>query len=345
LTIPASGFDPQKILVIRFARLGDVVLLVPALQALRKRFPKAVLDVLVDHRYAPVLQMCPVVNEVIAVDRVQMRDSAKFRALWSIFGLAQGLRNRKYDLVLDLHSFRETQLLAWYSGAPWRLGLKRVHSAYLGFCFNLAPVNEDDSLHVSRVFLSVLESLGIKAEPEECLLTLPVEQIRWAEEFLKPHRHSGDEWFVGFNVGAGSRSRTWPKDKFASLAGKILLEAASKIIVFSGPEEDEVSVALCETLDPKRVILANNLPLTQLAALMGQCRILISNDTGPMHLAVAAGVPTLGLFSVARPEHYRPLGRFSRFVRGQPIESISVDAVHSEFLKIHQCLQGEDPYG
>lgn len=335
--------EVKRILVIRFARLGDVVLLVPMLRELRNHFPHAELDVLVDHRYAPVLEMCSAVSQAIAVDRLEMRDSSKVRALGNILALAERLRRRRYDLVLDCHSFRETHLLTWYSRARWRLGLKRVHSPFLSSCFNLDPVPEDDSRHVSAVFLSMLEPLGILAGAGNYLLDLPPESLRKAERVLCPYRVTGNEWFVGFNVGAGSRSRTWPEEKFTQLAERILQQPSVRIILFSGPQEDEISWRLRERLQTERVILAMNLPLPDLAALLSKCGVLVSNDTGPMHLGVASGVPTLGLFSVARPEHYRPLGSLSRYLRGETIDAIAVDRVHAEFLQIQALLSRSRP--
>jgi ADP-heptose:LPS heptosyltransferase len=334
--------DLKRILIIRFARLGDVILLVPALRALRRHFPGAKLDVLVDHRYAPVLKMCSAVSEVIAVNRLEMRDGSRLKALWNILCLAENLRQQDYDLVSDFHSFRETHLLTWYSQARWRLGLKRVHSPYSSFCFNLEPVVEDDSLHVSSVFLSMLGPLGIKADASDCLLDLPSSQVEQAEAFLRPHRIAGNEWFIGFNVGAGSKSRTWPAERFAQLAVQVLQQPAARIVLFSGPREDEISLALHQTLRSSRVILANNLGLPELAALISQCKILVSNDTGPMHLGPAVGVPTLGIFSVARPEHYSPLGRFSRFVRSRSIQTVGVEMVYTEFLQIQESMHQAD---
>jgi ADP-heptose:LPS heptosyltransferase len=335
--------DLKKILIIRFARLGDVILLVPALRALRKQFPDAKLDVLVDHRYVPILEMCSAVSEVIPVNRLEMRDGSKLKALWNILRLAENVRQRGYDLVSDFHSFRETHLLTWYSRARWRLGLKRVHSPYSSFCFNLEPVVEDDSLHVSSVFLSMLAPLGIKADTSDCLLDLPSSHVNQAEEFLRPHRIAGNEWFVGFNVGAGSKSRTWPEDGFAQLAVQVLQQPGARLILFSGPGEDKISLALHERLRSSRVIVAKNLGLPELAALFSKCRILVSNDTGPMHLGAAVGVPTLGIFSVARPEHYSPLGRFSRYVRSRSIQMVSVETVFAEFLQIQESMRKANP--
>jgi len=334
-----------KILVIRFARLGDVILLVPALRALRRRFPNAQIDVLVDSRFADVLRMCSAVTEVVAVDRIALRDESRLKSIASIFGLMLRLRRKKYDIVLDCHSFRETHLLTWFTGARWRQGLKRVHSEYLSFCFNRSPTIEDDSAHVSSVFLSMMEPLGCQSLENDHLLDVPPCRQEWTAQFLSSalsHR----VWFVGLYVGAGSHSRTWPSENFAELARRILCKPEVRIILFCGPDEEDLLMRCCSGIaENSRIICAPNLSLPNLAAMLSRCTALVSNDTGPMHLGSASGVPTLGLFSVARPDHYHPLGRLARFIKSESIEEIPVETVFQELedlLKLCEKGKGSD---
>jgi lipopolysaccharide heptosyltransferase II len=329
-----SQIEFKKILLIRFARLGDVILLVPSIRALRNRYPKATIEVLVDHRYAHILEMCSAVDRVIPVDRLAMRDGGKIRAVGNMFRLAQKLRATAYDLVLDFHSFRETHLLTWYTGARYRLGLKRVHSSYWPFCFNLGPVLENDALHVSTVFLSILGFLGIAPVLNGHLLDLSSELTQEADSFLHRHQIEARALRIGFNLGAGSQSRTWPPEKFAELAERISQRHKAVVIAFSGPNEELLSNEFCRRVRSTRVIPAPNLALPQLAALFNRCHVLVSNDTGPMHLGAAAGVPTLGLFSVARPNHYHPLGASSRYVNCPSIEQLDTETVYQHVLQI-----------
>ena len=88
-----------------------------------------------------------------------------------------------------------------------------------------------------------------------------------------------------------------------------------------------------------QVFRNDQVSLPELAALFSKCRILVSNDTGPMHLGAAVGVPTLGIFSIARPEHYSPLGRFSRYVRSRSIKMVAVETVYAEFLQIQASIR------
>ena len=334
-----SQMEFNKILLIRFARLGDVILLVPSIRALRSRYPKAKIEVLVDHRYASILEMCSAVDLVIPVNRVAMRDGGTIRAIGTMFRLAQELRAATYDLVLDFHSFRETHLLTWYTGARCRLGLKRVHSSYWPFCFNLGPVLEDDGLHVSAVFLSILAFLGIAPVSNGHLLDLNSELTQEADSFLDRHQIEAGALLIGFNLGAGSQSRTWPPKRFAELAERIIQRHKAVVIAFSGPNEESLSSEFCRRVQSTRVIPAPNLALPQLAALFNRCHVLVSNDTGPMHLGAAAGVPTLGLFSVARPDHYRPLGASSRWVKCDSMEQLDAETVYQQVLQMLVSLK------
>jgi ADP-heptose:LPS heptosyltransferase len=258
-----------------------------------------------------------------------------------MFQLAQELRAAAYDLVLDFHSFRETHLLTWYTGAPWRLGMKRVHSSYWPFCFNLGPVLENDDLHVSAVFLSILGFLGIVPVSNGHLLDLNSELRQQADSFLRRYQIEEAALRIGFNLGAGSQSRTWPPEKFAELAERITQRHKAVVIAFSGPGEESLFSEFCGRVRSTRVIPAPNLALPQLAALFNRCDVLVSNDTGPMHLGAAVETPTLGLFSVARPNHYHPLGAASRWVSCPSIEQLDTEIVYQHFLQILGSLPNQ----
>src|SRR6185369_5679286 len=100
----------MRVLAIRFARLGDVILLLPALASLKERFPDSELTLLTGHRCAPIAKLCPAIDHVIEVDRVAMRDGPVWRALRQMARLVRDVKRRRFDLVVDFHSFRETNL-------------------------------------------------------------------------------------------------------------------------------------------------------------------------------------------------------------------------------------------
>jgi len=332
-------FHPARILLIRLARLGDVILLLPAIRLLRRRFPHSHIAALVGHRCAPILEMCGAINEVIAVDRVAMRDGSRLVAIWDVLKLAERIRRARYELVLDFHSFRETNLLAWYSRADWRLGLKRAHGSYLPFCFNLGPVLEDKSQHVACVFRSLLNPLGVEPYEGEIQLDLSAEDLSKADDFLLNQQIPPGTTLLGFNVGAGSPGRIWPKENFAELARRLILQHNAGVIFFSGPQDGNFSREAAQLTNDPRTLVANSLSLKLLAAVISRCKLFVSNDTGPMHLGPATGVPTLGLFSLGHPEHYRPLGQHSRFVRRHPIEALQVEEVYEMVSEMIYAIQ------
>ena len=316
----------MKILAIRLARFGDVVLLLPALNSLKSSVVDCHITFLTDHRLAPLGRMCPAIDDVIAVDRISMRDGSRWESLKSMYQVIRGIRRRRFDLVVDFHGFRETNLLAWVSGAPQRIGLKRFDQSFLDFCFNLPPVLEDKSIHVADMFQRVADRVPIaKTSPLSALsaaLVVPDSGRTWAREKLPAQN------FAALYVDAPTPKRVWPAEKFAALADLLAGRFDLDVVVVAGIEgARHVQKVQEASRVPERIHTFSNLQIPQLAALVESAQLWISNDTGPMHLGPILNTPTLGLFSIGLPEHFRPAGLRNLYVKGNPIESIRVEDV------------------
>ena len=324
----------MKILAIRFARLGDVVLLLPALSSLKRAFPEARLTLLTGHRCTPIAQLCPAVDETFAVDRVAMRDGSRSAALRDMTRLVREVRRRRFDLVIDFHSFRETNLLTWLSGAPVRIGMKRDKAPYLNFCFNRPPVIEDKSLHVAAMFEKAVETIIPLAEAVNKFsratpllqggkwLCIPDELKHWACQI----GHNASR--VAFYIDAPVSERIWPPERFAAVADFAIERwAALPLVIASQQRPDLVERVKQASRNPNELRVFSDLTVPQVAALIASARVFISNDTGPMHIGPALGVRTLGLFSVGYPEHFRPIGPKDTFLKGNPIEKIETAEV------------------
>ena len=331
--VPGTLLEPvSSILAIRFARLGDVALLLPALVRLRAMYPRARLALMTGTPCADLGRLCPQVDDVIAVDRLGMRDGARVRAVRDILSLVLRVRSRRFDLVIDFHSFRETNLLAWLSGARFRIGLKRSDRAYLPFCFNQEPVLEDKSLHVSEMFSRVVGGLP-GAVPWSLasagrLLAVPA---GLAEEVRRRHfRTPPKAPVVAVYVGASVESRRWEPSRFASVADHAASQWGATTLILTGktPEEEAIGRRVVESVAARgRVRVVAGLGIAELAAAIGLSRLLVSNDTGPMHLGPLMGVPTLGVFSRSLPDHYRPIGAGDRYIRKDTIHDVTADEV------------------
>ncbi len=311
----------MKILAIRFARLGDIVLLLPALSSLKSRFPSAHLTFLTDRRYASLPELCPAIDQVIGVDRIAMRDRSPLRALGNMTRLVRDLRRQRYDLLIDFHSFRETNILAWFSGAQRRLAMKRHNGSYLPFCFNLPPVLEDKQLHVSEMFMRVVQRLGGSSVHSPSLV-VPDGLRQWAELRAPQGRR------LALYIDAPVTDRIWPPEKFAMLADHAISRFGANVLVISGPAGQDLARKVQHaSQNSERLTVITNVTIPELAAVVASARLFVSNDTGPMHLGPALSVPTLGLFSVGFPEHFQPIGPAGRFLRANPIQAIEVGTV------------------
>lgn len=318
----------MNILAIRLARFGDVVLLLPALTALKFNTPGSRLTFLTDHRLSSLAEMCPAIDDIIAVDRIAMRDGSRLASLRSMRDVIKEVRRRRFDLAIDFHGFRETNLLTWLSGSPKRLGLKRFDQSFLDFCFNLPPVLEDKGIHASEVFMKVAERVGGRNLSTASAMVVPESAQKWLRAALSPRP------YAALYVDAPTSKRIWPPEHFASVVDH-LVQRGLQVVLIAGAEGSQLLTQVQEAARLAEHVRAfSNLTIPQLAAVVQGADIWVSNDTGPMHLGPILGVPTLGLFSIGLPEHFRPMGPDDRYVRANPIERITVREVIDSVEKL-----------
>ena len=306
----------SKILVIHFGQLGDVVLALPAMRAIRRHFDSASITALVGKAAAEIVTMSRVADRVVPVDRVELRDGNRLRSITAILRLVRDTRRERYDLVIDLHSLSETNLLGFVARIPRRLYANRENRSLdrLGNISPRPPV-EDKSKHVAARYFDVLAPLGIDNELEPF--------------FFDELPFDGDAGEIDGSVaifpGAGHASRCWPLERFADLARR-LTAAGERVIVFLGPEETRLRDAVTVGFPPATTIV-EGLTLPQFVAALGRVRLFICNDTGPMHLAACAGTEVVLLMDQRAPVTYLPLSRKLTVVRHGELADITVNEV------------------
>jgi ADP-heptose:LPS heptosyltransferase len=324
-----------NILAIRFARLGDVLLLLPALRHLKETFPQARLVLMTGHRCSPIAELCPAIDEIISVDRVAMRDGPIWSAIRQMTRLVRDVRRRKFDIVIDFHSFRETNLLAGLSGASKRIGLKRHQAPYWGFCFNQPPILEDKSLHVLEMFRKVAEAVTARSGSSNAVAAFSPRPYLVLPGVVRDRKK-----LILF-VDAPVPERIWPPERFAAVADFAIEKLQATVVVISSSGGVDLARRVRESSRHHQdIFLETDLTLAGLATSIASGRLLVSNDTGPMHIGPAVGVPTLGLFSVGFPDHFRPVGPMDRYLRGVSIERIEVQDVTAS---VEQMWTTADP--
>ena len=321
-------FDPRNILVIHFGQLGDIVLGLPAFRAIRQRFPNARITAAVGKPANEVIAMSGYADEIFEVDRVSLRDGNKLISIGRIIKFVRRVRQAKFDFVIDLHSLSETNLLGYLSGAPQRLYSRRPGRSldYLAN-FRPRPPLEENSRHVTDRYLDVLKSLDIQ-NPSR----VPVIKTSPAGDFavdalLKKEKAQSGELLVGLFPGAGHVSRKWPLEHYAQLADHLIRNNRVRVVVFAGPEEREM-VPHMRTIFPPNTIFLDRLTIPQLVSAQARLTVLISNDTGPAHLAAAVGAPVVVILDCPTPHSFVPRGGHHRLICGAEISKVSVDEVY-----------------
>jgi ADP-heptose:LPS heptosyltransferase len=327
--LSAVKFEPRNILVIDFGQLGDVVLSLPALRAIRERFAQARITVVAGRPGAPVVELSGCADSVLAVDRVALRDGPKPMAIWRIAQLVKTVRQARFDFVIDLHSLYETNLLGYLSGAPVRLYARRPGRS-LDFLSNFRPQPpiEDPSKHAVDRYLDVLKPLGIENVSRTPRLHTRVEDEKAIEELLTKAKAKRMVPLVGLFPGAGHPSRRWPLDRFAELATRLERSDEVQMVVLLGPEERALVKTIRESFTGSTIIL-DRLSIPQLAAALARLSVFVSNDTGPLHLATAVGTPVVMLLDRPTPNSFIPFGVKNRVIYSRAIEEIAPEEVHA----------------
>ena len=335
-------FDPRNILVIDFGQLGDVVMSLPALRAIRERFPHARITIAVGKPGKELLNLSGYANEILEVDRVSLRDGPTLVSIGRIAKLVAQVRKQRFDFVIDLHSYYETNLLGFLSGAPHRLYSRRSNRS-LDFLANFKPqpAREVESTHLVDRYLDLLKPLGIQNPVRTPVLRTTAADDNSVEALLKKEKAQSGELLVGIFPGAGNSTRLWPLDRFVDLADHLKRNQRVRIIVFAGPEERE-TVPQMRKLFPPATIFFDRLTIPQLAAAQARLTLFISNDTGPVHIAAAVGTPVVVIMDRADPHCFTPIGDRHRLIYGPSIREISVDKVYRAAYEVLSSSRTDD---
>ncbi|MGH7823903.1 MAG: lipopolysaccharide heptosyltransferase II [Candidatus Binatia bacterium] len=284
----------QKILVVQTSFLGDTVLTLPLLSEIKRRFPESELSALCTPQSAQLLSDHPDIDEVILDDK-KSADKG-WTGLWRKATL---LKRKGFTMVLCPHKSFRSALLLFLAGIPWRIGFRQSNGWFL---FHVR-VNRDPSQHDVERNLSILTALDIS--PEDCRRTinLPIDS-RVEETMDSVFRSLGVDTakpVIGINPGSVWPTKRWAPESFARLIGLLKAETDCEVVLFGGPEDAD-TVAQVQRLAPDAAVsLAGKTSLRELAAALSRCAVFVSNDSGPMHIAVARGVPVVAIFCATTP--------------------------------------------
>ncbi len=297
--------DPLRILLARRSSIGDIVLTMPTLVALRRGFPDAYIAWMVDRRFHEIVKGHDCLDEVIPVPRYP--GHALVRFLRETIQSVRVLRERKFDMAVDTQDLLKSSMFCLLSGAPRRIGFDDERREFNWLCMNeLAPGNSD--IHAVDRYLMMAEYLNCPTEPIEFRLPIAEASQNWADRFIEEHHPAGDRLLVGLNLGAGQPHRHWPTQYFAQLAAALHHDEEACSVLIGGPEDRKLAASVQQQLTVPAIDAVGQTTLGQLPALIQRCDVLVSADSGPLHIAVAVGIPTVALFGPSFPHLTGPYG-------------------------------------
>jgi lipopolysaccharide heptosyltransferase I len=286
--------NTHRFLIVRLGSLGDVIHGIPVAAALRERFPESRIDWLVDPRYVPLLSLVKGLNAAIPVD-----PRRKPGALWSTIS---ALRRVRYTAAIDLQGLIKSATLARLAGAWQTIGFSRPHLREpLAARLYTDTSEPGDRMHVMFRNLSLLSPLGVRVAHVSFPLALP---DRAASIDALRTRLAADDYAL-INPGAAWPNKRWPADRFGALAAAIREGTGMQSLVLWGPGEERLASAVVDA-SAGAAVLSLPTGIVDLLALSANAKLMVSGDTGPLHVAAAVGTPIVAIFGPTHGERNGP---------------------------------------
>ncbi|MBU1090827.1 MAG: lipopolysaccharide heptosyltransferase II [Candidatus Omnitrophica bacterium] len=299
-----GGF--KRIVITRTDRIGDVLLSTPVIKALRDRYADAFIAMIVRPYAKDIVADNPYLDQVIIYDK-----GGKQRSWLGSYRFARNLSKKKFDLAIILHPTNRMHLISFLAGIPRRVGYNRK----LGFLLT-GGLKYDKQLgekHESEYNFDLLRTLNIETQERNLFMPLREESEEWADELLEDEGIKKSDRLLAINPGASCPSKIWPDQRFAESANRLIEKYGFRVIVISGPREIRLADKVARGIDHPVVNLAGKTSISQLASIIKRCDLFISNDSGPVHIATALGVPVVSIFGRNQqglsPRRWGPLGR------------------------------------
>ncbi len=301
--------DHQNILIIKPSAMGDIVHAMPVLAALRASLPQARISWLVRKDFAPLLGCVEGLDEILLFDRKQLGQwfykPAAFKTLRTFM---RTLKKNRYDLVLDLQGLFRTALFGRMTGCSKRIGMAN-HRELAGLFYTHQVQRPADSMHLLDYYHALLRQAGIEAAPVTTpLMNAPKEAVVSVREKLEQNGISKQGYFVLVPSSAHA-SKCWPADRFAQLAERLHQQFGLAAVVIGTEKDRAIIEAITAACSIPITNMMGKTTILELVALIQTAKAVVSNDTGPGHIAAVMHVPTVLIFGHTNPMRVGPYGR------------------------------------
>lgn len=284
-----KGQGYKRILIVRMDRVGDLVLSTPAIKAVRDAYPESHIAVLVRPYSFDVISGNPNINEVITYDK-----GKEGRGIFGNIKFIFGLRKKKFDLAIILHPKNSSHLFTFLAGIPERIGYDKKLGILLT---KKVPHTKQFGLkHEIDYTFDLLRYIGVDPKASDLYMPLSKESEKKISDIFAKNGITEKDVVITVNPGASCVSKRWSYERFASASDALINKFDAKIIIISGPEDKIFADRTAALIKKGAINMGGKTSISDLASILKRSKLFISNDSGPVHIACALGIPVISIF-------------------------------------------------
>jgi heptosyltransferase-1 len=305
----------MNILIVKLSAIGDVIHTLPSLTVLRKLYPDAHITWVVEEAAADLVRNHPYLNNILVSKRESwiknIRNGEFSRPLLEVRLFLRELKARPYDMVIDFHGLLKSALIVFISGGKRKLGFDSMQE--LSGLFYNEKIPEEMDKHAVDRYLDFLRYLGAPIDRPN--FVLPSEStVQDSVQSLMKKFHLEEKKFIAISPIAYWETKLWDNVKFARIADLIKTKLNLEVVLTGSEKESESIKEIISFMSTKGINLSGKTTLTELANLYREALIIITTDSGPMHLAAAVNTPVIALFGPTNPKRTGPYGQIHTII-------------------------------
>lgn len=295
----------MRILITRTDRIGDVMLSTPVIKAVRDRYPNAYIAFCVEPHAVEIVDNNPYLSEVIVYDK-----KGKHKSIFGIIKFIFEIRKKKFDLAIILHPTNRMNLTAFLAGIPKRVGYDRK----LGFLLTdkMPHTKQKGEKHEMEYTLDVIRHIGITPTDKRLYMSLHKDTERKVEEIFEAYNIHRKSRIVAVFPGASCPSKRWPPENFSEIIDILNRNYGAKVLILGAENDRKTNEEVFKNIKTKALDLTGKTGISVLAGILSKSHLFISNDSGPVHIAVSVGTPVIAIFgrndAGLSPKRWGPLG-------------------------------------
>ena len=311
----ANKTDIPKILLIKLGAVGDLVLVSPFFDQLRKHFPHSEIALIVGRSSHAAVKNNPNIDRIICADDYALYHGSLLTRLLEFFRLVLKLRKEKFDLAFVLHPAWPFNLLAYFTGAQVRVGFDRGYKRL----FLTHPIFVNDVQNERESYLDLLRIMNIPAVYKKTCFYLSDEEKDFLGLYLERHDIGSDEELIAIAPGGGDNAKStmvtkrWPVENYIGLIQRLQNDRPCRIILCGGPTDRGITNKIFKSCPD--CLDATDLSFGDMASLFRRCSVFVGNDSAPNHIAASMGLPCVGIWGPTDPLQWAPPEAYSKAVR------------------------------